>query len=115
MRWIRIALLLGLCWCVSGCINIQAPVLPKFGGGDGNDKNDKDDKDDEDDERKDNSSSSQLPAPHLPTTVTGSPAAAAGGVTSLPAWPGPRFSAPNKAPCFMPATPSPIGANPSRA
>ncbi len=103
MKWIQMVLLLGLCWCVSGCINIQAPVLPKFGGGDGNDKKDKDD------ERKDNSSSSQLPAPHLPTTVTGTPAAAAtaatGGRTSLPAWPGPRFSAPDRAPCFMPATP----------
>lgn len=90
MRWIRIALLLGLCWCVSGCINIHAPVLPKFGGGDGNDKKDKDDKDDE---RKDDSSSSQLPAPHLPTIVTGTRAAAATAAAGG-------------------ATPSPIGADP---
>ena len=55
MRWIRIVLLSGLCWCVSGCINIHAPVLPEFGGDGGKDKRDKKDN------PKDDSSPSQLP------------------------------------------------------
>lgn len=112
MRWIRIVLISGLCWGLSGCINIHAPVLPEFGGGDRKDKKDKKDKD----ERKDDSSRSQLPTPHLPTTVTMTPAAAAtaaaGERISLPAWPGWQFSALNRAPCSMPATPLPIRANP---
>lgn len=55
MRWIRMVLLLGLCWCVSGCITIHAPDIPDFGGGGRKDKKDKKD------ERKDDSSPSQLP------------------------------------------------------
>ena len=50
MKWIRIVLLLILCWCVSGCIQVHAPILPDFGGGNSRDRRDKEDEDNNDDD-----------------------------------------------------------------